>query len=143
MQTASATLFPIHSGFKLPIFNENLVINDVTPVLSTQKRGVRMPKPIRLINENNENCCQKDLILESGYVQYRFNRKLFTTARVNEMAWAINFGHFKKIVSKFKIPKSIIVPMVPTIANFKNRFFDGEDDFTKITLDSENIRSYF
>ena len=77
--------------------------------------------PTMLTTTNCVNWLVNALFRESGYVQNRFQRKLLITAAMNEIILAKTALIEKKETTKLKIPKSIIAPMVPTNANFKNR----------------------
>lgn len=58
---------------------------------------------------------------ESGKVQYLFQIKLLVTAAKNEKTLAITGSTLKTNVNKFRTIESTSAPIMPTIANRKNR----------------------
>ena len=76
--------------------------------------GRRMASPATLTMKNINNWFEMGRERESGYVQYRFQKKLLIIAQMNDMVPAMINDMLKSLENKFMIPKSTIAPIAPT-----------------------------
>jgi len=83
---------------------------------------VRIPSPKILTTINWINCPIMGFDRESGYVQYRFQIKLLITAVQNDITLDNSGENLNPDRNILYVTKSTPKPIVPTIANFKNRF---------------------
>ena len=83
--------------------------------------GILMAIPTMFTIKNMSNCVSTLLLLESGYVQNRFQIKLLMTAKTKEMVPAVTKLKLISRVSRFIIEKSTIAPNAPTTPKRKKR----------------------
>jgi hypothetical protein len=99
----------------------NLSNKERIKLLNQGTRGVRIRIPIMFIMKNWMSCFVSGLVRDLGYVQYRFHKKLLVTAQMKDTPCAQTRGTLNTRRRRFIIPKSTMVPVIPTNENFKKR----------------------